>query len=275
MISPTTDRRRTAAALILVALVLVAAAPSAAAAAAGAAAAAPARAAAAPSSPPSAAARRAAAARAATGLAEPVPTDPAFQVVEAEAQLAPADWTAYATAFPRLFANLKPAIARGKALAALPIPPAPLDPIVGACVPFRPPPPFKTLQEYAGAFAKTDWRAVEKMFRDGKTFKDGLGVRGCSAGAIAGDNLWAQVARLVGRADNFWNGKCIDEDKETGAPVSLTNILMPFQVRNRDWVRQRVAGDKLGVATVSLGTSWLDGQPAWVLDYSKVRRVFS
>lgn len=208
----------------------------------------------------------------------PVPIDPDFKPHEEYQQGAMKDWSKFAAQIPRLLSkkNIQAALRRARELDAQPIPAQPTDPIVGNCVPFRPPAPFRTLQEYTRALGKAPWQVFPKMFREARAF-DGepniggiaLGVRGCCAGVIAGNNMWAQIAHYTPLGDS-WSGKCIHEDAD-GKPIYLDNLIFPFRVNARDWVKQRVPGDRMAKASVVLGTSWLDGRPAWVFDYSKVR----
>jgi len=222
------------------------------------------------SSSAAAAAARVAAVAERLGAAEP--TDPTLTPTVETVPWAISDWSLFAAAFPRFLRLIPAAMARGRELAAQPIPPAPVNPILGACVPFRPPAPYKTLQAYAKAVAAMPWQKVDRMFLDAKTFEGGLGVRGCCAGVIAGDNLWGTLGKITPLGDS-WSGKCIDEGPD-GEPFQLTNAIMPFQVNRRDWVEYRVNGDKQATALVSKGSSWRDGQPAWTLDYTRSEQLY-
>jgi hypothetical protein len=213
------------------------------------------------------------AARANARLGDVIPNDPSIVPNEADAQLAIKSWSKFADAFPRFISNISIALERGRELARQPIPAKPTNPIVGDCVPFRPPAPYRTMQQYAKAISGMTWQQAERMFRNGKVYKGGMGIRGCAAGVIVGDNLWASLGRNTPLADT-WSGKCIDEDPVTEEPYALTNAIAPFIVNKRDWIAQRVPGDKLGEATVSLGTSWLDGQAAWVLSYAASKMMY-
>jgi hypothetical protein len=205
-------------------------------------------------------------------LGAATPTDPSVTPTVEEVQFAIKDWSKFAAAFPRFISKIPEAIQRGKQLAAQPIPATPTDPIIGACVPFRPPAPYKTMQEYAKVVSNWPWRKVDKMFLEAKAYEGGLGVRGCCAGVISGDNLWGTLGRLTPLADS-WSGKCIDEDAD-GKPYKLTNGLFPFGVNRRDWISGRVPSDKMGEALVSKGASWRDGQPAWTLDYTISKEIY-
>jgi hypothetical protein len=203
-----------------------------------------------------------------------VPLDPNFKT---DVQLLPGamkNWTGFLAQIPRLTSksNIQGALARAAELEAQPIPATPTNPIIGKCVPFKPPAPYKSQQDYARALRAADWKMVKNMFKSARAYSEGMGVRGCCSGIIAGDNLWATVAKMTPLGDS-WSGKCIEED-EHGVPFRLTNAILPFRVNSRDWRRQRLPGDKMAPASVSLGTSWLDGQPAWVFDYSKVSDLF-
>lgn len=265
---------RAAAAAALALLVLAAPLASAASAPASASPKKPAAAAAAKAAPkkPSPVGSAARVAAAADRLGGVVPPDPGFNATELPGALAVKDWSKFTAAFPRFIGQIKPGLQRGRELARQPIPPEPTDPIVGDCVPFRPPAPYKTLQEYAKTFAAMPWQEAERLFRTGKTYEGGIGIRGCAAGVIAGNNLWGDLGRRTPLGDS-WSGKCIDEDS-SGVPYALTNAIAPFIVNNRDWIKQRVPGDKMGTASVALGKSWLDGQPAWVFDYSKSEMLY-
>jgi hypothetical protein len=206
-------------------------------------------------------------------LGDEIPDDPRVVVTEADAKMAVVSWEKFAAAFPRFMAQIKPGLKRGRELAAQPVPAKPTDPIVGDCVPFKPPAPYTSMQEYAKTFRKMKWQEAERIFKNAKTYTDGIGIRGCAAGVIAGDNLWAQLGYNTPLVDS-WSGKCIDEDPKTEIPYALTNAIAPFVVNKRDWRTQRVPGDKLAMAGVELGKSWLDGQPAWVFDYSKSEMLY-
>jgi hypothetical protein len=200
-------------------------------------------------------------------LGDAIPTDPSMVPNDVEAQWAVKSWEKFAAAFPRFIGNISEALQRGRELARQPIPAKPTDPIVGDCVPFKPPAPYRSVQQYAKAISTMPWQEAERMFRAGKTYKGGIGIRGCAGGVIVGDNMFASLGRNTPLGDS-WSGKCIDEDPVTEMPFSLTNAIAPFVVNNRDWRTQRVPGDKLWEARVSLGKSYLDGQAAWVLDYN-------
>lgn len=206
-------------------------------------------------------------------LGDEIPDDPSVVPTEAEAKMAIVSWEKFTASFPRFMAQIKPGLKRGRELAAQPIPAKPTDPIVGDCVPFKPPAPYTSMQEYAKTFRKMKWQEAERIFKNAKTYEDGIGIRGCAAGVIAGDNLWAQLGYNTPLVDS-WSGKCIDEDPKTEIPYALTNAIAPFIVNRRDWRTQRVPGDKLATAGVELGKSWLDGQPAWVFDYSKSEMLY-
>jgi hypothetical protein len=206
-------------------------------------------------------------------LGDDIPDDPAVAAKVEREEWRSVSWDKFMEAFPRFTKQIRPALARGQVLGAQPIPAEPTDPIVGDCVPFKVPAPYTSLQQYIQAFRTMPWQDAERMFKQAHTYRGGIGIRGCAAGAIIGNNLWARLGYITPLSDS-WSGKCIDEDKETEVPYALTNAIAPFQLNKRNWRAQRVPGDKMGTATVELGKSWLDGQPAWVFDYSKSEELY-
>jgi hypothetical protein len=159
-----------------------------------------------------------------------------------------------------------------------PVPATPENTIPGKCVPFKPPAPYKGLQEYCTALTRMPWQEAKKMFLRAQAPVEsvGVGVRGCTVGCVIGDNIWANVVTFTPALGRSWTGKCIVENSE-GKQVEVLQALCPNCggiYSRRPWNTGLPSDAGMPGVTVYLGKSWLDGQPAYVFDYSKVFRTY-
>jgi uncharacterized protein YcfJ len=157
-----------------------------------------------------------------------------------------------------------------------PIPTVPEATIPGKCVPFKPPAPYKTLQEYCTALARLPWQETKRMFMQAQAPAEWLGVRGCTVGCMIGDNIWQNLVTMLPALGPSWSGKCIIEDKQ-GKQTEVLQAICPRCAgiySKRPWNTGMPSDLGMNGVMVELGKSWLDGQPAWVFEYSKMDRSY-
>jgi hypothetical protein len=175
----------------------------------------------------------------------------------------------------------RPARERTNALRDMPVPATPentipANPLTGGCVPFKPPAPYKSLQEYCLALTKMPWQEAKAMFHKAQAPKDWVGIRGCAVGCVMGDNLWSNTMTFTPFLGASWTGKCIREDKE-GNQVEVLQALCPLcggVFSKRPWSAGVPADLEMAGVTVRKENSWLDAQPTWVFNYDNAKRTY-
>jgi hypothetical protein len=148
--------------------------------------------------------------------------------------------------------------------------------VTGACVPFRPPAPYKGLQEYCRALKNMPWKQAKKMFQEAQAPSDWVGIRGCAVGCVIGNNVWTDVMTFNPVLGMSWTGKCIKEDKQ-GVQYEVLQALCPMCAgiyNPRPWSSGVPADEMMAGVSVYKDKSWLDTQPAWVFNYDNAERTY-
>lgn len=215
------------------------------------------------------------------GVGAVEPLDASFRINEIPGAVSRGPWTLFAEGFVRYIregtrvANARNKVLRDQPVPAVPENTIPANPVTGKCVPFQPPAPYKSLQDYCRAMTKMPWKEAKAMFVNAKAPTDWVGIRGCAVGCVMGDNLWSQV--VTSTLGVNWSGKCIRED-ETGKQLEVFQAMCPSCGginSKRPWSAGVPADLEIaGVTVVRETSSWIDGQPTWVFNYDKAQRTY-
>ncbi|KAI8466504.1 MAG: hypothetical protein J3K34DRAFT_524503 [Monoraphidium minutum] len=147
----------------------------------------------------------------------------------------------------------------------------------GACVEYQLPPGAADMAAVFSTFTPLSQDDLAALWAaaDAPAPASGMPLRGCTYGFVPGDYTLASLGRELAQASNGligWSGKCFgaEVDAATGTPTTLVNAFSPKYMDAAAPAAERVAGTTQAEAAVYwAASSWADGRPAWVFDYSK------